>query len=199
MISAAATCTSVNSVHLQNGRLRFTSLPCHTDLQPSHVYQKVVCSPESLEGGLLGYSPGDALQTSSSEGLHTDCCATFPTARPEQQEKCMRRLSHAIAVAAVRLKTSRLVLHGCNTVYLRPCSLVHPIVYSYHGLHVLFTWGPPLSSHGIVKHLLTGVHPDRAFWFLMGRSTICTYTIKICITHCQEAITLPATHFEESH
>ena len=94
MISAAAECTNVNSVHLRKGLLRFTSLPYHTDLQPSHVYQKVAYSPESSEAALLDCSPGDALQTSSSEGPHTDCCVTFPIARPGQQKQCMRRLRH---------------------------------------------------------------------------------------------------------
>ena len=93
-ISAAAKSTSVNSLHLQNDHLRFTSLPCHTDLPPSHVYQKVACSPESSEGVLLDYSPEDVLQTSSSEGLHTECCVAFPTVRPGQQKQCRRRRSY---------------------------------------------------------------------------------------------------------
>ena len=51
-------------------------------------------------------------------------------------------------------------------------------MYSYHRLHILFTWRPALPSHCIIKHLLTWVHPDTAVWFLMGRSSIRTYTIR---------------------
>ena len=61
---------------------------------------------------------------------------------------------------------------GLQQAHLRPCPFIDAIVNGNYGLHIILAGSPAFAAHGIVKHLLTGIHPDWSFGLLVAGPVI---------------------------